>query len=113
MPRAPRAFIDGAFYHVYGRITRGEHVFSDPDEAARFVAVIGDVTRRDNLTILAWCVMANHYHLALRTGAVPLWRSIRLIQWRSARQLNRHRRQLGPLWQGRDQARCRCQAQHS
>lgn len=105
MPRAPRCFIDGAFYHVYGRITRGEHVFSNPDEAARFVAVVADVKRRDSFTVLAWCVMANHYHVAIRTGAVPLWRSIRLIQWRFARLLNRRRRQLGPLWQGRYHAR--------
>ena len=71
MPRAPRHFIDGAFYHVYGRISRGEHVFADPAEAARFVAIMADVARRDGLTVLAWCVMANHYHLALRTTAVP------------------------------------------
>jgi putative transposase len=105
MPRAPRTFIDGAIYHVYGRISRGEHVFAEPREAAHFAAVIADVTRRDGLTVLAWCIMANHYHLALRTGAVPLWRSVRLIQWRFARQLNRRRRQFGPVWQGRYHAK--------
>lgn len=105
MGRGPRAFVDGGYYHVYCRISRGERIFADPDEAARLVAVIADVKRRDTLSILAWCVMANHYHLAVRTAAVPLWRSVRLIQWRFARQLNRRRRQLGPLWQGRYQAK--------
>ncbi len=105
MPRAARHFVDGAFYHVYGRITRGEMVFAAEDEASRLVAVIRDVKRRDGLTVLAWCVMGNHYHLAVRTAAVPLWRSIRLIQWRYARQYNRRHHQLGPLWQGRYQVR--------
>jgi putative transposase len=105
VPRAPRVFVDGAFYHVYGRISRGEHVFSDAEEAARFAGVIADVKRRDGFRVLAWCIMANHYHLAVRTGEVPLWRSIRLIQWRYASQFNRRRRQLGPLWQGRYHAR--------
>ena len=105
MGRGPRAFVDGGFYHVYCRVSRGERIFADPEEAARLVGVIADVKRRDGLTVLAWCVMANHYHLAVRTAAVPLWRSVRLIQWRFARQLNRRRRQLGPLWQGRYQAK--------
>ena len=36
-------------------------------------------------TRLGWCVMATHYHLAVRVGQVPLWRSMRLIQGRFAR----------------------------
>jgi REP element-mobilizing transposase RayT len=105
MPRAPRVFIDGGFYHVYGRISRGERVFADPEEAARFVRVIADIKRRDGFAVLAWCVMASHYHLAVRTAGVPLWRSVRLIQWRYARARNRRQRQLGPLWLGRYHAR--------
>jgi putative transposase len=105
VPRAPRYFIDGAYYHVYGRIARRERVFAREGEASRFVDVVRDVKKRDGLTILAWCVMANHYHLAVRTATVPLWRSIRLVQWRYAREHNRRRRQLGPLWQGRYQVR--------
>ncbi len=101
VPRAPRHFVDGAFYHVYGRIARGEMIFSERRGAARFVDVIRDVKKRDGLTVLAWCVMGNHDHLALRTAMVPLWRSIRLVQWRFARQHNRRRRQFGPVWQGR------------
>lgn len=105
MPRTPRVFLDRAFYHVYGRIARGERIFAEDGEAARFVDILRDVKRRDGLTILAWCVMSSHYHLALRTSTVPLWRSIRLIQWRFARDHNRRRRQLGPVWQGRYQVR--------
>jgi len=105
LPRAPRYFIDGAFYHVYGRIARGEMIFSDRGEASRFVEVIREVKKRDGLTVLAWCLMGNHYHLALRTASVLLWRSIRLVQWRFTRQLNRRRRQFGPVWQGRYQVR--------
>ena len=62
MSRAPRYFVDGAFYHVYGRIARGEMIFSERGEAARFVDVIREVKQRDGLTVLAWCVMGNHYH---------------------------------------------------
>jgi hypothetical protein len=74
VPRAPWHYVDEAFYHVYGRIARGEMTFSERGEAARFVDLIRDVKERDGLTVLAWCVMGNHYHLALRTSSVPLWR---------------------------------------
>jgi hypothetical protein len=56
-------------------------IFSERGEAARFVEVIRDVKKRDGLTVLAWCVIGHHDHLALRTSSVPLWRSIRLVQW--------------------------------
>lgn len=105
MPRKPREFVDGAFYHVYARIARGEGVLGEKGEASRLVEIVRDVKRRDGLTIFAWCVMATHYHLALRTSTVPLWRSMRLIQWRFASAHNRARRQLGPVWQGRYQVR--------
>jgi len=105
VPRKPREFVDGAFYHVYARIARGEGVLGEEGEASRLVEIVREVKRRDGLTVFAWCVMATHYHLALRTSSVPLWRSMRLIQWRFARDHNRRQRQLGPVWQGRYQVR--------
>ena len=104
MPRRPRVFVAGAVYHVYCRVARGELVFSEPQEAAALVAVIRDVVREHGLSVLAWCVMGTHYHMAVRAGRVPLWRSMRLIQGRFARSHNRRRRVLGPFWQGRYKA---------
>jgi REP element-mobilizing transposase RayT len=92
-------------YHVYCRTSRGEAVFSDRRTAERFLGIVREVKRRDGLTVFAWCVMSNHYHLAVRTGRVPLWRSMRLVQGRFAVAHNRRSRQLGPVWQGRYKAR--------
>jgi REP element-mobilizing transposase RayT len=97
-------FVAGASYHVYCRVARGERVFADPREAAALVGVIREVVREHGLSVLAWCVMATHYHLAVRAGRLPLWRSMRLIQGRFARLHNRRRRVLGPFWQGRYKA---------
>ena len=105
MPRRPRVFVDGAIYHVYCRFAHGGRVFAAPEEAERFLAIVRDVKRTDGLLILAWCLMPTHYHLALRTGRVPLWRSLRVIQGRFALVHNRRHRTLGPLWQGRYKAR--------
>lgn len=55
--------------------------------------------------MLAWCVMPTHYHLALRTAEVPLWRSMRTIQGRFAQAFNRRHRLFGSLWQERYKCR--------
>jgi len=104
MPRRVRVFVSGAVYHVYCRVARGEPAFSDAREAAALVGVIRGVSREHGLSVLAWCVMATHYHLAVRVGRIPLWRSMRLIQGRFARSHNRRQKVLGPFWQGRYKA---------
>ncbi len=105
MPRPPRIFAEGAIYHVYNRLARGEQVFAAEEEAARFVELLREVMRRDEVTVFAWCLMSNHYHLALRTGAVSLDRPMRSLQQRVTRGVNARRRVHGPLWQGRYRAK--------
>ena len=105
MPRKPRVFIEGGIYHVYCRASRGEAVFADEAEAAAFVGVLRKVKERDGLVLFAWALMSNHYHLALRTAEVPLWRSMASIQGLTTKGFNRRRRVYGPLWQGRYKAR--------
>ena len=51
MGRAPRVFLEGGVYHVYNRISRGERVFEDHQEAARFVRLLREVKDRDDLTL--------------------------------------------------------------
>jgi putative transposase len=80
-------------------------VFRADTEAEALVKVIADVKRRDGFAVLAWCLMSNHYHVVLRCGRVPLWRSMRLIQGRYSKGFNRRRRVYGPLWQGRYKAK--------
>ena len=105
MPRAGRVFFDGAVYHVYNRLARGERVFEADEAAERFVELLREVTVRDGVTVFAWVLMANHYHLAIRTGAVALDRPIKSLQQRTTRRLNAERRVFGPLWQGRYRAK--------
>jgi len=105
MSRPGRVFFEGAVYHVSNRLARGESVFDDEAVALRFRDLLRDVARRDELTVFAWCLMSNHYHLAVRTNTVPLDRPLRSLQWRITRSVNASRRVFGPLWQGRYRAK--------
>jgi len=105
MPRRPRVFAEGLAYHVYNHVARGERPFTVDREVEQFVALLRETKKRDGLTIFAWCVMPNHYHLLLRAGEVPLWRSMHHIQHRFAVEANRRRGVAGPLWQSRYKAK--------
>lgn len=105
MPRKPRIVLEGGLYHVYNRFARGAAIFDEGDEWERFFELLSTVRDRDGITMFAWCLMANHYHLALRTGPVPLSRSIGFVQFRFGQDYNRRHRSSGPLWQSRFKAK--------
>ena len=105
MPRHPRLFIPGATYHVYCRVARGEFVFNDDHEAIEFVDTLREVRDLDGWSVLAWCLMGNHYHLVVKTRDIDLWRSMARLQGRFSRSHNRRHRYLGRLWQSRYRAR--------
>jgi REP element-mobilizing transposase RayT len=73
VPRLPRIFVEGGIYHVYNRFARGADLFSEPEEAIQFLEILRKARARDGVAILAWCLMPNHHHLALRRGAVTRW----------------------------------------
>jgi REP element-mobilizing transposase RayT len=105
MSRPRRVFVEGGIYHVYNRITRGEAVFEQDDAAERFVSLLREVVVRDELTVFAWVLMSNHFHLAVRTGPISLDRPMRSLQQRITRDFNAHHSVYGPLWQGRYRAK--------
>ena len=105
MPRPLRVFVEGGIYHVYNRVTRGERVFADDQEAALLLDAMRDARDRDGLIVLAWCIMGDHYHVAVRCGSVPLWRSMASIHSRVAKNYNARHRFYGPFWQGRYRAK--------
>ena len=105
MPRSLRVFVEGGLYHVYNRFARGESVFADSEEAIDFVELLREVNQRDGLTVFAWALLSNHYHIALRTSAIPLSRTMQYLQGIYSRRFNRRWRRTGPLWQSRYQAR--------
>ena len=80
MPRKLRLFVPTGIYHVYNRVHHGRHVFDDALEAESWVATAQRLAPLHELTVFAWCLMSNHYHLVVRTGSSRLWRGMARIQ---------------------------------
>jgi len=105
MGRRPRLEVEGGLYHVYNRVASGEEIFGDMDDAAEFVEGVREIKKRDGWGVLAWCLMSNHYHLVIRTSAVPLWRGMHGLQNGFSRRFNRRNGRTGGLWQSRYKAK--------
>jgi len=86
-------------------VTRGQFVFDERAEAESFVSALRYVLDLDELVLLNWALLSNHYHLAVRTTKIPLWKSMMRLQRRISRQYNIRQRCKGPFWQTRYRAR--------
>ena len=51
MPRPPRVFVEGGIYHVYNRVTRGERVFAEDQEAAPLPSKRNETVGRECINV--------------------------------------------------------------
>ena len=69
MPRPPRLEYPGAFYHVYSRGNRREEIFRGNDTYQTFEQALLEIAVICDVSVYAWCLMPNHFHLLIETPA--------------------------------------------
>jgi putative transposase len=105
MPRTARASVGGICYHVINRGNARGDVFHKREDYAAFCQLLEEAGDRVRMRLLAYCLMPNHFHLALwprRDGDLS-----RFMQWlltAHVRRYHRHYRSGGHVWQGRFKA---------
>ena len=65
MPRRLRVSSGGYAYHVLNRAAGRMRIFGKDRDFEAFEEVIGEAKSRLPMRVLAWCVMANHWHFVL------------------------------------------------
>ncbi|HXT00390.1 MAG TPA: transposase [Elusimicrobiota bacterium] len=82
----------------------GREIFADDSDRRTFLATAKGLKGETSCTILAYCLMGNHFHFALRVGRIPLSRIMHRLLTTYAMSFNfRHDRQ-GHLFQARYKA---------
>jgi putative transposase len=101
MPRQPRLDAPGALHHVIGRGIDGIKIFSNSKDREDFLERLSDLCKADALSVYAWVLMGNHFHLLIRTGNQPLSKSMRKLLTGYVVNYNRRHKRYGHLFQNR------------
>ncbi len=101
MPRVRRNDYPGAWFHVMNRGSARRTIIENKQDARHFLALLAHTVRRGDIELHAYCLMATHFHLLVRSPTARLSAAMQWIQDLYARWFNRRRRRDGPLFRGR------------
>ena len=102
MPRKARIDAPGALHHIIGRGIERQRIFWDEQDRHRFVERLGILLKETSTGCYAWALIANHFHLLLRTGQAPIAHVMRSAEGGLTGYVvtfNRRRRRNGHLFQ--------------
>lgn len=100
-----RRFIEG-FYHVYQRGNHKDIIFREKADRVRFLSKLEEYCDRDDQSVVAYCLMDNHYHLAIeQRGETSLSDTMRSLLVGYAKAYNHRYATVGSLFQGRFMAK--------
>ncbi|MEQ1918239.1 MAG: transposase [Elusimicrobiota bacterium] len=86
------------------RGVEGRDIFIDDQDRLRFMNELRRYERESGAQILAYCLMGNHFHLAIRVALTPLGAFMRRLMGGYAAAFNHRHDRLGHLFQARHKA---------
>ncbi len=101
MPRGPRLDAPGVLHHVMARGIERRAIFRDDTDRADFVQRLATRAAAGAVTVFAWALLPNHFHLLIRTGTRPLAHTMRALLTGYAGAFNRRHHRRGHLFQNR------------
>jgi REP element-mobilizing transposase RayT len=104
MARKPRIEFAGAIYHVLNRGNYKADLFDSAGAAQAFIECLFQTCERMGWRLHAFCLMRNHYHLAVETPSGNLVTGVHWLQSTFGNRFNRFRGEHGRAFQGRYQA---------
>ncbi len=104
MSRKPRIHYPGAFYHVILRGNGGQDIFYAKADRSRLYLLFQEGVQRYGHRIHSFCLMSNHLHLVVQVSHIPLSKILQNISFRYTRYINKRKKRIGHLFQGRYKA---------
>lgn len=101
MPRKPRLDAPGALHHVIARGIEQREIFQSRDDYQDFLKRLEEITKNDQIQILAWTLIPNHFHLLVRSGNLSLSEAMRRLLTGYAVSFNKRHNRSGHLFQNR------------
>ena len=101
-----RGFTPGRHWHVFSRGHHKDTIFRDNSDRRYFLSKLDQFCSRNQTSIIAYCLMDNHFHLAMRQdGETPISATIQSLLSSYVRAYNHKHGTVGALFQSRFQAK--------
>lgn len=104
MPRQLRKRFPGAKYHVMNRGNGRQRVFYDENDYSRFFNQLTYALETDSVTLYAYCLMPNHFHLFVETPHANIDEFMRRLCTAYGLYFRYRHRRPGHCFQGRYKA---------
>src|SRR4029453_218318 len=104
MSRPLRIQFPQAVYHVMNRGAARQSMFVEDADYQAFLDTLTEAHRLWGIEVFGYSLMANHYHLCLRTPKGNLSRVMRHVDGIYTQRFNRRHGRDGPLFRGRYRA---------
>jgi REP element-mobilizing transposase RayT len=104
MARPQRIEFAGALYHVSAKGEGGGWLFHDAEDAERLLTILGQVCRRFEWAVMAYCLLPDHFELVVETRRPSLSEGMRRLSGLYGQAFNRRHGRHGPVFQGRFKA---------
>lgn len=101
MPRQGRINIEAGIYHVIQRGIECRNIFFDDADRQGFIERLAEGLEQTEHKCYGWVLMPNHFHLVIRTSALPLSDLMRKLLTGYALYFNKKYKRNGYLFQGR------------
>lgn len=101
MGRRIRCDARGAWHHVMNRGIARRAIFEDATDIRYLMSRIAREVRSEALEVHAWCFMATHFHLLVRSPEARLSEAMGRALNAHSRHFNRRHRRDGPLFRAR------------
>jgi len=105
MPYRTDVFLKGSVYHIYRGCNRTK-IFLEEENYIFLLRKIKEYIIKFDISVIAYCLMPNHYHLILRQNSVqPLNTCVQHIFNSYTKAINRRYNRDGTLFEGRFKAK--------
>src|SRR3989338_9946826 len=102
MPRPPRVWFPGAWYHLMARGNNKEPIFFAERDYRKYLQLLSETVQRYECLLHAYVLMTNHVHLMIETGSShPIWKPVHLLHTSYTSYVNHAYGRVGHIFQGR------------
>ncbi len=101
MTRPLRVDVEGGWYHITARGTERRAIFCDKSYYRHFLELLEAMSTRYCVEVHAFCLLANHYHLVIRTPEANASKAMQWLNVSYGAWFNAKKTRVGHVFQGR------------